>query len=85
MTTTTTTVTPYAAANIVNAALEEAELDVRIPPQMMYNYTSARLRKGKNPFIKTTLVDNKPQVDVEDLARWTEAYVAKKLALTTTS
>ena len=72
-----THVTPYAAAKLVNAQLEEAGLDVRIPPQMMYNYTTARVRKGKAPFIA---VDDEGKVSLESLATWTEKYIAKKLA-----
>jgi len=67
--------TPYAAHKYVNAQLEAAGLDVRIPPQMMYNYTSQRVAKGKAPFIKW---DDKKGVDQADLERWTQAYVAKK-------
>lgn len=72
--------TPYAAAKVVNAALKEAGLEKVIPPQMMYNYTKARLNKGKAPFIK---YDEKKGVDPVDLKRWTEAYVAKQVAKAT--
>jgi hypothetical protein len=72
--------TPYAAAKSVNAALEEAGLTKRIPPQMMYNYTSARVAAGKAPFIAWTAEDG---IDREDLERWTTAYVAKQLATAT--
>lgn len=66
--------TPYGAAKLVNAALDEAGLK-RIPPQMMYNYTTARVNAGKKPFVK---YDAKTGVDVDDLRRWTDAYIAKK-------
>jgi hypothetical protein len=69
--------TPYAAAKFVNAKLEEAGLTKRIPPQMMYNYTKARIAAGKAPFIA---FDEKKGVDQADLEKWTEAYVAKQLA-----
>ena len=77
-TTTTTSVTPYAAAKLVNAALEKANLSKRIPPQMMYNYTTARINKGKAPFIQ---VDEKGLVLVSSLNEWIEKYVAKQIAL----
>ena len=76
-TTTTTSVTPYAAAKLVNAALEKANLSKRIPPQMMYNYTTARVNKGKAPFIQ---VDEKGLVLVSSLNEWIEKYVAKQVA-----
>lgn len=67
--------TPYAAAKIVNGALEEAGLDKRIPPQMMYNYTSARLRAGKNPLIAT---DADGKITEEGLRTWLVKYLAKQ-------
>ena len=76
-TTTTTTITPYQAAKMVNAALESANLSKRIPPQMMYNYTTARVNKGKAPFIQ---VDEKGLVLVSSLNEWIEKYVAKQVA-----
>lgn len=66
--------TPYQAAKIVNAKLSEEGLK-NIPPQMMYNYTSARVNAGKNPFIKFSIENG---IDLEDLDRWTEKYIAKK-------
>lgn len=72
--------TPYGAAKYVNAELTAAGVDKQIPPQMMYNYTKARINAGKAPFIK---FDEKSGVDVEDLKRWTSVYIAKKVALTT--
>lgn len=66
--------TPYAAAKFVNDELKKAGLDKRIPPQMMYNYTTARVNAKKNPLIK---YDQKTGVDVDDLKRWTAAYVLK--------
>ena len=70
-------VTPYAAAKLVNAALEAAHLSKRIPPQMMYNYTTARINKGKAPLIQT---DEKGLVVVSALNEWIEKYVAKQVA-----
>lgn len=69
-----TPLSPYGAAKLVNTALESAGLTKRIPPQMMYNYTTARVNAGKAPFIKW---DAKNGVDRTDLERWTKAYVAK--------
>lgn len=70
--------TPFAAHKLVNKALEEAGLTDRIPPQMMYNYTSGRVNKGKEPFIKYD--HDKNDVDLESLKEWTDKYVAKKKA-----
>jgi hypothetical protein len=69
-------ITPYAAAKLVNEVLAEAGLPP-IPPQMMYNYTTNRLNKGK-----ATLIAYTPEtgVDREDLVRWTKEYVQKKMA-----
>jgi hypothetical protein len=68
--------TPYGAAKLVNAALEEAGVDKVIPPQMMYNYTMGRLNKGKEPFIG---FEPTKGVDRESLAEWIEKYVAKQV------
>jgi hypothetical protein len=70
--------TPYGAAKLVNARLTEEGLPT-IPPQMMYNYTTARVRAGKAPFVTW---DEENGVDREALATWTDKYVAKKLAAT---
>jgi hypothetical protein len=75
-----TTLSPYAAAKLVNAALKDAGVDASIPPQMMYNYTTARVRAGKAPFIAWT---PEKGVDRKSLEEWTKAYVAKKLAAAT--
>lgn len=77
----TAVLSPYGAAKLVNVALAEAGLKA-IPPQMMYNYTTARVNAGKAPFIKW---DAKTGVDRDDLDRWTKAYVAKKLAAQVTT
>ena len=69
-------VTGYAAAKIVNAALTEAGLP-SIPPQMVYNYTTARLRAGKAPLIAC---DAEGRIATEDLEAWVTRYVTKKLA-----
>lgn len=71
--------TPYSAAKFVNESLKKEGIDKVIPPQMMYNYTKARVNAGKTPFIK---FDEKTGVDVKDLERWTKEYIAKKKVVT---
>jgi hypothetical protein len=42
------TITPYKVHKIVNGAFEAMESDLRIPPQMMYNYDrNGMIAKGK--------------------------------------
>lgn len=67
--------TAYAAAKIVNAALSEAGLDKQIPPQMMYNYTTARIRKGKAPFIAC---DKEGRITEAGLTEWLSKYLVKQ-------
>ena len=67
--------TPYAAAKVVNATLLKAGVEKVIPPQMMYNYTSARLRKGKAPFIEC---DAEGKITQEGLTKWLKVYLAKQ-------
>jgi hypothetical protein len=69
--------TPYAAAKVVNAALAEAGIAKPIPPQMMYNYTIARIKDGKAPFIEW---NEKDGVVRESLEKWIVTYVAKRVA-----
>lgn len=69
---------PYAAAKYVNAELEAAGISKKIPPQMMYNYTVARLKMNKEPFIK---YDAKKGIDEKSLNEWTKKYILKKKAL----
>lgn len=66
---------PYQAAKLINAVLAEANLP-SIPPQMMYNYTTARIKAGKAALIGTTIVDDK--VYVTGLNEWLAKYLAKK-------
>jgi hypothetical protein len=66
--------TPYAAAKVVNAALAEVGLQA-IPPQMMYNYTTARVNAGKEPLIAFTPEEG---IDRDALAAWIAKYIAKK-------
>jgi hypothetical protein len=74
----TASMTPYAAAKIANAALVEAGIAKVLPPQMFYNYTSARIRAGKQPFIEC---DADGKVTAAGLAKWLETYVAKQKVL----
>ena len=66
--------TPYGAAKFVNQVLTEAGLP-SIPPQMMYNYTTARLNKGKAPLIKC---DASGAITLESLLEWLAKYLEKK-------
>jgi hypothetical protein len=66
--------TPYSAAKVVNQWLADAGVDKVLPPQMFYNYTIARVRKGKAPFIKT---DVNGKISSEDLKVWFDKYLAK--------
>lgn len=72
--TVTEVVTPWQAAKIVNARLTEEGFKV-VPPQMLYNYTTARLNAGKVPFIAYT---RESGIDLESLQVWLDKYVAKK-------
>ena len=65
---------PYQAAKLINAVLAEANLP-SIPPQMMYNYTTARLNAGKNAFIE---VDKDGRITESGLNTWMTKYFAKK-------
>jgi hypothetical protein len=71
--------TPYAAAKFVNAELEAANLSKRIPPQMMYNYTTARANAGKPTLIGFD--NDRGEVELESLKEWTTKYVAKQKAI----
>lgn len=70
----TSTVTPYKAAVLVNAVLELQNINP-VPPQMMYNYTTARIAKGKKAFIPVT----DGRIMVQDLQEWVTKYIAKKV------
>ena len=76
------TLTPYAASVAINAALTKAGLK-NIPPQMIYNYTTARIRNNKAPFIETVTIDGQVRVTEAGLAKWTKKYLAKKTAAVT--
>jgi len=73
------TVSPYKAAKIVNQLLLDAGVDKVLPPQMFYNYTTARIRAGKPSFIEVTEVgDNKFEITISGLNKWFEGYLAKQ-------
>lgn len=77
----TTHVSPYAAAKLVNKARAEAGIEGNIPPQMMYNYTTARVRAGKTAFIA---YDPEKGIELKALEEWTKKYIAKKTAVVET-
>jgi len=66
--------TPYACSTLANAKFVEVGLPP-IPPQMMYNYTSAKLRAGKKPLIQFDPAQGVLRVDFE---RWLAQYLIKK-------
>ena len=70
--------TPYAAAGIVNAALAEAGVEKTLPPQMLYNYTTARIRAGKAPLIETVEKDGRVMITEAGLGAWLTKYLAKQ-------
>lgn len=70
----TTSLTPYAASKVVNKILEDAGVEKVLPPQMFYNYTSARIRSGKNPLIA---VDENGKITEEGLNEWLAKYLVK--------
>lgn len=71
--------TPYGAWKIANAYITQEGFK-SIPSQMLYNYTSGKLREGKKPLIKYSKEEG---VDHEDFARWLSSYILKKKALAT--
>lgn len=66
--------TPYAAARQVNAVLESVGLKT-LPPQMFYNYTTAKVRQGKNPLIA---IDKDGRIIESALKAWLDRYLVKK-------
>jgi hypothetical protein len=77
--------TPYEAHKLVNKALKEADIDKVIPPQMMYNYTTAKLNKGLKPMIPSFQVEEnnkvKTYITEEDFNVWLERYIKKATLL----
>jgi hypothetical protein len=64
--------TPYSASKVVNKWLENDGVDKQLPPQMFYNYTVARVRKGKKPFIA---INEENKIELQDLAEGYTKYV----------
>jgi hypothetical protein len=69
--------TPYAAAKIVNATLDAEGIEKVIPPQMMYTYAN----KG---YVKSVTVDGKRRITEDGLNEWLLGYVNKLLGKTST-
>lgn len=67
--------TPYAAAKMLTSILKENGIEKTIPTQMMYNYTTARIRQGKKPFIE---VDGDGRIDEEAFQKWVKGYLSRK-------
>ena len=81
--------TAFATARLVNEGLKEAGLDVSIPPQMVYNYTTGRIAKGKAPLIEVVTiatqddegnVTEQVRIDEKVAKRWAREYVTKRVA-----
>lgn len=67
----TTTLSPYHAAGVVNTWLKDLGVDKKLPPQMFYNYT-------KKAYIKSQLVEGKVKIERDDLRDWFDnKYVPK--------
>jgi hypothetical protein len=62
--------TPYKAAKIVNAALVTEGIEKVIPPQMMYTYAN----KG---YVKSVTVDGKKRITKDGLDEWLVGYINK--------
>jgi hypothetical protein len=68
---TTTTLSPYQSAGVVNTWLKDLGLEKKLPPQMFYTYTN----KG---YIKSEKVEGKTKVTREDLRDWFDnKYIPK--------
>jgi hypothetical protein len=74
------TFTPYGASVVANKVLKDRGIEKVLPPQMFYNYTTGRARKGKNTLIPTVEVNGQLRITEAGLTEWLEKYVAKKLA-----
>lgn len=61
-----TTIKPYTAAKRATEALKAVGIDYTVRTQMMYNYTTAKLRAGERTIIKCS----EEGIDVEDFERW---------------
>lgn len=69
---TSTSLTPYSCAKIVNNLLKEEGIEKILPPQMFYTY----VKKGYIP-------STQGRVAPEDLAKWCEKYIARAKVLST--
>ena len=67
MSNSTTTLSPYRCAKIVNALLKDMGVEKVLPPQMFYTY------------VKKGYITSQPDgtVTLEDLQTWFEKYSAK--------
>lgn len=75
------TVSAYNAAKAVNVVLEEKGIInpktneiKKLPPQMFYNYTTARINKGQTPLIEC---DSDGRILVSALTEWVGKYLQK--------
>lgn len=73
-----TTLTPYAAAKIVNEILVNLGVDKVLPPQMLYTY-------AKKGYIATQLVDGKIRITEAGLQEWVVKYVKKNFKIDITA
>jgi len=65
------TMTPYAAAKVINETLKQRGIEKKLPPQMFYTYV------GKGYIPSTTTENGKKVVTREDLLAWFEGYFEK--------
>jgi len=78
-------VSVYQAARVVNGWLKDRGAKTPegaakvLPPQMFYNYTTARINKGNKPAIEVETVDGKHFIRRTTLATWFEGYFAKNV------
>jgi hypothetical protein len=61
-------ITCYQSAILVNNWLLELGINKVIPTQMIYNYTTARINKGLNPFI--VMNEKTKRIKISDLRNW---------------
>lgn len=66
-----TAMTAYAFGKRLNAALEKNGIDVRVRPQMIYNYVSKKYIASNDQGL----------IEVEEYERFATAYIGKKIAL----
>jgi hypothetical protein len=69
--------TPYKAAGVANVLIERAGLK-KIPPQMVYNYTTQRINSDKTPLIPVEVVDGQVRISDTVITVWAQQYIAKK-------